>query len=201
MSVIYPGAVYRGNVIPVYGTLDYPGETGNSSQSGYYVRKFLDDVSVSNNLRPEESNVILLRYAEVLLTYAEAKVEANEIDQSVFDAINLLRARAYGVNISQTTLYPAVTGGTQNELRDIVRRERLVELCFEGQRRDDIIRWRMAENVMNGSCYGIPETVGGDYILVMERRFDPAIHYLFPIPQSEIDLVGKDILLQNPGWE
>lgn len=201
MSVIYPGAIYRGNVIPVYGTLDYPGETGNSSQSGYYVRKFLDNVSVSNNLRPEESNVILLRYAEVLLTYAEAKVEANEIDQSVLDAINALRARAYGVSISQTTLYPAVTGGTQNELREIVRRERMIELCFEGQRRDDIIRWRIAENVMNGNCYGIQETVGGDYILVMERRFDPAIHYLFPIPQSEIDLVGKDILLQNPGWE
>lgn len=200
MSVIYPGAVYRGNVVPVYGTIDYPGETGNSSQTGYYVRKFLDNVSVSNNLRQEESNVILLRYAEVLLTYAEAKIEANEIDQSVYDAINALRARAYGVDVSQTSAYPAVSGGTQAELRDIVRAERMVELCFEGQRRDDIIRWRIAENVMNGNCYGIPKTIGGEDILVMERAFDPDIHYLFPIPQREIDLVGKDILLQNPGW-
>jgi len=201
MSVIYPGAIYRGEAVPIYGTLDYPGETGNSSQTGYYVRKFLDNVSVSNNLRQEESNVIILRYAEVLLTYAEAKVEDNDIDQSVYDAINALRARAYGVNIANTSLYPAISGGTQTELRDIVRRERLVELCFEGQRRDDIIRWRIAENVMNGNCYGIPATIGGENILVMERRFDPELNYLFPIPQTEIDLVGKDILIQNPGWE
>ncbi len=201
MSIIYPGATYRGNVVPIYGTIDYPGETGNSSQSGYYVRKFLDNTSVSNNLIQAESNVILIRYAEVLLTYAEAKIEANSIDQSVYDAINSLRARAYGVDIQETTKYPAVTGGTQTELRDILRRERLAELCFEGQRRDDIIRWRIAENVMDGNCYGIPKVVGGENIMVMERKFDPAIHYLFPIPQTEIDLIGKDILKQNPGWE
>lgn len=201
MSIIYPGTTYRSKVIPIYGTIDYPGETGNSSQTGYYVRKFLDNVSESNNLKPEDSNVILIRYAEVLLTYAEAKVELNQIDQSVYDAINALRARAYGAGISETSKYPAVLGGTQSELRDIVRRERMVELCFEGQRRDDIIRWRIADKVMNGKCYGIPATIGGENILVMERKFDQTKDYLFPIPQREIDLVGKDILIQNPGWE
>jgi len=77
----------------------------------------------------------------------------------------------------------------------------MVELCFEGQRRDDIIRWKTAEKLMDGSCYGIPKTPGGENILVMERKFDPSLNYLFPIPQTEIDLVGKDILKQNPGWE
>jgi starch-binding outer membrane protein, SusD/RagB family len=201
MSIIYPGATYRSKVIPIYGTIDYPGETGNSSQTGYYVRKFLDNISESNNLKTEDSNVILIRYAEVLLTYAEAKVEQGQIDQSVYDAINALRARAYGVDISETSKYPAVLGGTQSELRDIVRRERMVELCFEGQRRDDIIRWRIADKVMNDKCYGIPATVGGENIFVMERKFDPTKDYLLPIPQREIDLVGKDILIQNPGWE
>ena len=149
-----------------------------------------------------ESNVIILRYAEVLLTYAEAKIESGSIDQSVYDAINMLRARAYGVDISQTDKYPAVTGGSQEELRKIVRNERMIELCFEGQRRDDIIRWRTAEKLMNGAYYGIPiEKDGKEHILVMERRFDPSYHYLFPIPQDEIDLIGKDIMKQNPGWD
>lgn len=201
MSIIYPGASYRGGTIPIYGTIDYPGETGNSSQSGYYTRKFLDNTSVSNDLRPEESNVIILRYAEVLLTYAEAKIEANDIDQSVYEAINSIRARAYEVGVAETTRYPSISGGSQSELRDIIRRERMVELCFEGQRRDDIIRWKTAEKLMDGSCYGIPKTPGGENILVMERKFDPSLNYLFPIPQTEIDLVGKDILKQNPGWE
>ena len=83
-----------------------------------------------------------------------------------------------------------------------VRNERMIELCFEGQRRDDIIRWRTAEKLMNGACYGIPiEKDGKEHILVMERRFDPSYHYLFPIPQDEIDLIGKDIMKQNPGWD
>ena len=202
MSVIYPGSTYRGVEIPVYGDVDYPGATGNSSQSGYYTRKFLDEGAVRYALIPMESNVIILRYAEVLLTYAEAKIESGSIDQSVYDAINMLRARAYGVDISQTDKYPAVTEGSQEELRKIVRNERMIELCFEGQRRDDIIRWRTAEKLMNGACYGIPiEKDGKEHILVMERRFDPSYHYLFPIPQDEIDLIGKDIMKQNPGWD
>ena len=202
MSIIYPGATYRDVEIPVYGDVDYPGATGNSSQSGYYTRKFLDDGAVRYALKPMESNVVILRYAEVLLTYAEAKIESGSIDQSVYDAINLLRARAYGVNISETDKYPAVTGGSQTELREIIRRERMTELCFEGQRRDDIIRWKTAEKALNGACYGIPVEKGSkDHILVMERRFNPSYHYLFPIPQDEIDLIGKDIMKQNPGWD
>ena len=55
---------------------------------------------------------------------------------------------------------------------------------------------------MNGACYGSPiEKEGKEHILVMERRFDPSYHYLFPIPQDEIDLIGKDIMKQNPGWD
>jgi hypothetical protein len=84
----------------------------------------------------------------VLLNYAEAKIEANQIDQSVYDAINEVRQRP-GVNM------PAITiGKTQVELRSIIRRERKCELAVEGLRLFDIRRWKIAEQVMKGPFLG-----------------------------------------------
>jgi hypothetical protein len=99
---------------------------------------------------------ILLRFADVLLMYAEAKIELNEIDQSVLDALNKVRARAYGTDYSATTKYPAVITTSQNELRKIVRLERRSELAFECLRYYDIIRWKLAEKVLNNHpIYGL----------------------------------------------
>ena len=67
-----------------------------------------------------------------MLTYAEAKIELGQIDATVLNAINQVRARAYGVAVGQTTLYPAVTTTNAAELRKIVRRERRVEFVKEG---------------------------------------------------------------------
>jgi hypothetical protein len=99
-------------------------------------------------------NIILCRYAEVLLVYAEASIESNQIDQSVLDAINMVRARAYGnttssgTNINATN-YPKIITTNQAELRKIVRRERKVELCFEGFRYDDLTRWGILVKALN----------------------------------------------------
>ena len=99
---------------------------------------------------------ILLRYADVLLMYAEAKIELGDIDQSVLDAINKVRARAYGVDYMATTKYPAIKTTAQIELRKIVRLERRMELAFESLRYFDIIRWRLAEEVLNNHpIYGL----------------------------------------------
>lgn len=96
-----------------------------------------------------------MRYADVLLMYAEAKIEMNSIDQSVLDAINEVRARAYGVKLSETNAYPAVSTTNQAELRRTVRIERRMELAYEGIRYMDIIRWRLAEKVLNTGIYGM----------------------------------------------
>ncbi|MDE7407660.1 MAG: RagB/SusD family nutrient uptake outer membrane protein, partial [Muribaculaceae bacterium] len=74
-------------------------------------------------------------------------------DQSVVDAINTVRARAYGVNASATSMYPAVTSGTQEEMRKTVRIERRMELANEGLRYMDLIRWNLAEKALNGYNY------------------------------------------------
>ncbi len=96
---------------------------------------------------------MLLRYADVLLMYAEAKIEANQIDASVLDAINSVRARAYGVKVGDTAYYPAVTATDQASLRKAVRIERRMELAYERLRYADLIRWRLAGKVLNMSNY------------------------------------------------
>ena len=100
------------------------------------------------DLQTDPDNIVM-RYADVLLMYAEAKIELNEIDQSVLDAMNMVRARAYKVDYTETTFYPAITTTDQEELRKILRIERRMEFAFEGTRYHDLIRWRLAEKALN----------------------------------------------------
>ena len=125
-----------------------------SSFTGYCVYKYIDSTDVAANQNCH-TNFILSRYAEVLLIYAEAAVELNQIDQSVLDAINMIRARAYGntnesgVTDINATNYPKITTMDQAELRKVIRRERKVELCFEGFRLDDLKRWGLLTDALD----------------------------------------------------
>ena len=85
--------------------------------------------------------------------YAEAKIELGEIDDSVLEAINQVRARAYGVDVADTGKYPVVTSKDQQKLRTIVRMERRVEFAKEGLRYMDLIRWKLMDIVMNKKVY------------------------------------------------
>jgi starch-binding outer membrane protein, SusD/RagB family len=102
-----------------------------------------------------ENDMIIMRYADVLLMYAEAKIELGEIDQTVHDAINQVRARAYKVPVTDVASYPAVTTINQTALRKIIKMERRMEFAFEGVRYSDIIRWGIAEKVLNQDIYGM----------------------------------------------
>jgi len=117
-------------------------------------KKGIDDSWVDNKQKVE-SDYIEIRYAEVLLTYAEAMIELNKIDESVLEAINSVRARAYGVKSSETDKYPAVTARDQKSLRQTVRLERRVEFAKEGLRYMDLIRWKLATKALNTKNYGI----------------------------------------------
>lgn len=100
-------------------------------------------------------DIIIMRYADVLLMYAEAKIELNEIDNSVLNAINQVRARAYGVNVSATNSYPAVTATSQAKLRSILRVERRSEFGWENRRYYDLIRWEIADKALTRPIYGL----------------------------------------------
>lgn len=103
-----------------------------------------------------DNDNIIIRYADVLLIYAEAKIELNEVDGSVLEAINKVRARAYGVNHTDASSYPAVADYDQDKLRHILRIERRMEFARENTLRyNDIIRWRLAGKVLNEPSYGM----------------------------------------------
>jgi hypothetical protein len=193
-DVLPNGIVFR--PAPNSGSNDAIGKSYHNSTTGFNIKKYFnpeDYVDINNS----GINIILLRYAEVLLTYAEAKIELNEIDGTVYDAINLVRNGREDVKLNSIP-----TGKLQQELREIVRRERAVELALEGFRLIDIRRWRIAENVLPGKIYGITYT-GDDaqvhvYELAVTRAFNPQRDYLWPIPQKERDLNPN--LSQNPNW-
>ena len=124
-----------------------------ASYTGFLWRKGVDQTWADKIA--EDDDAILIRFAEVLLTYAEAKIELGEIDASVLDAINRVRARAYGVTVTQTTLYPAATNIGAVELRKVVRRERRVEFAKEGLRYMDLIRWKLAEKALTRPVIGL----------------------------------------------
>ena len=123
-----------------------------ASYNGLLWKKCID-ASWTENGQQVESDQIFMRYADVLLMYAEAKIELNEIDNSVLNAINSARARAYGVDAANVAMYPAVTTTDQTELRKTVRIERRMELANEGLRYMDLIRWKLASKALNSYNY------------------------------------------------
>jgi hypothetical protein len=183
------------NSLPSSTTGDAVGSSFVVSPTGWNVKKYVNKEDVS---KPADGgiNIMLIRYAEVLLTYAESMIEQNKLDASVYTAINLVRQRS-DVNM------PAIAAGqTQDQLRQIVRNERTVELAFEGMRYMDIRRWKIAGTVMPGNVYGLTykDSDGSLKTVVVpgwNQTWDDK-EYLWPVPQKERDL-NKN-LSQNPGW-
>lgn len=124
-----------------------------ASYNGLVLKKGIDEDWSDDNLTDPEK--IIIRYADVLLMYAESSIELGMIDQSVLDAMNTVRSRAYGTNKESVDEYPEITEMEQEFLRNLVRIERRMELSNEGLRYMDLIRWRLAEKVLNRDSYGL----------------------------------------------
>lgn len=193
-DILPSGAVFKPQ--PTSGTADAIGSTYIASTTGFNIKKYINTEDFAN---PGNNgiNIILLRYAEVLLTYAEAKIELGQADAAVLSAINKVR------NGRNDVKQPLVTTTNINDLKALVRRERTVELAFEGQRLFDIRRWKIAEKVMPGPVYGITyRKADGSLttaeVVAVNKVFDASRHYIWPIPQKERDL--NHALTQNTGW-
>ncbi|MBB3188660.1 RagB/SusD family nutrient uptake outer membrane protein [Microbacter margulisiae] len=183
---------------PGSGTIDtYDPNSLNNSLTGYYMKKYYDPTytgSFNSGL-----NLILIRYADVLLMYAEAENELGKMDQTIWDeTIKPIRVRA---GFTDTNALNYNTNWTQSDLRKIIRNERRCELALEGLRIFDIRRWKTAQDVLNGYPHGAQygsSSVDNGYIRLDKRSFNPNRDYLFAVPQSQIDLDSK--LTQNPGY-
>jgi hypothetical protein len=150
-------------------------------------------------------NIIVTRYAEVLLTIAEAKIELGRIDNELYTCLDMVRERAGMPKVDRTKY------ASKEKLRELVRRERRVEFAFEGLRRADIIRWDIAKDVLNGKAEGswtgvVNKTepnedkraqLDGEPIFIEDRQFQPFNRYL-PIGQDQLDL-NKN-LTQTSGY-
>lgn len=163
----------------------------NAAKTYVYFKKYISDMY--SQQRTLWVNWNIFRYAEVLLMYAEAKNEASGPDASIYEAIDQIRLRA-GMPKLDRNRY-----NTKEKLQLAIRNERRVELAGEGLRYFDIIRWKIAEDVLNKQVvsFVIPGVL--PLQVINNRVFDPKKHYVWPIPQSAIDNAKN--LEQHPEWK
>lgn len=146
-------------------------------------------------------NRIVIRYADVLLFRAEALIELNRENEARL-LINQVRERAknstlfipYAQNLN-VIAYPS-TGWTQEYAREALRWERRLEFAMEGSRFFDLVRWGIADQVMN--AYFVSEGARRNYLSA--GRFNKNQDEYIPIPQQQINFVGSSIYQQNAGW-
>nr|WP_293839940.1 RagB/SusD family nutrient uptake outer membrane protein [uncultured Arsenicibacter sp.] len=168
--------------------------TKQATRTGFGLRKYNWD-GLTGDLQNSGIDLPIIRYAEVLLSYLEARLESGAVDQALLDqTINLVRGRP-GVNL------PRVTVTNQAQLRTILRRERRNELAFEGIRLWDLQRWKIAGDVLKGDFYGAAfpnaknlrkkNTATNDPYarwFVTTKNFRTGTDETWPIPQSEVNI-------------
>ena len=216
MTVLFPGMDWEGGILNTLdATIDgsknpnNPDDADNASKTGLTWGKYLLDKSQYADMWATNASVIIFRYAEVLLSYAEAENELNGPSAEIYGMLDQVRNRV-GM--------PAVDRGkyaTQAKLRELIRRERSSELAGEGLRRADILRWKddsgkiLAETLMNGPLTRVTGTVNASEsnpfmratisgtALIENRSFAVHNRYL-PIKQDYLD--KNPNLKQNTGY-
>ncbi len=149
----------------------------------YYVNKYQDPNAA--NQEDGGNNYYILRYADILLMYAEAENEINGATTEAYNAFNSVRRRAFGFLVNTPSPSDLVSGLTREQFQDSLELERRREFAFEGQRRFDLLRWGKLKEAMNAQ----------DPAILVEDK-----HKLFPIPEQEI--LVNDLLVgdQNTGY-
>ena len=221
-SVLAPGSSWEGGQSADLNSTDdkiytYPLLTNNKiaamTYSGYYMRKYVEPSTVKY-VSHDDNDIVMIRLAEVLLNYAEAKERINQLTQADLDkTINKIRDRVGMVHMKLSDLPQG------SDIRTEIQRERRVELFFEGHRYFDIIRWKQG-HLLGEDLIGVNRrwldqsrlavkldtdltwvTKNGEKYLLIEtgRRFDPKKNYLLPIPFKQMQL-NPNLAPQNPGW-
>lgn len=225
MSILYPGADYikADGSTGIFNTLDktiggaananYMTSADNASKTGLTWNKYLNPITQYANIWASNACPIVFRYAEVLMTWAEAENELNGPSAEVYKKLDEIRARVGMPAVDQAKY------NTKDKLRELIWRERGVEFAGEGLRRADILRWKtsdgkmLAEKVLNTTLVRRTGTVSDgpdpetratielnpakEDIFIETRVFKP-FHRYYPLPQGAIDKNPK--LVQNEGY-
>lgn len=173
----------------------YAGAGSNATSTGYYVRKYYDpkaDEYMNSGL-----NIITMRYADVLLMYAEAMNEQGKMTEDVWNkTIRPIRERA-GFEASKALNMPSTD---QAQLRKVLRQERNSELALEGLRWYDIKRWKAGEEYLNGTVRGARFANNNTEDIKLDNyKFNPNRDYLWSVPQAEMD-INPNLKPNNPGY-
>jgi hypothetical protein len=216
-TVIFNGARYQSNasIQDYVWTFTGANQTGDAfsqgGNTGYFVRKMCDSTITNNVGANTERNWPLMRYAEILLNYAEAINETGQTSMA-YDKLIELRIRA-GIDPGVDNLYGLEPAMSQAAMRAFIQNERRIELAYEDHRWHDIRRWKIAMTLYNGGPRGYNKVMhairtGGtspsnytfNYVIennIREHVFRPEM-YLLPIQDAEIRKMPA--MLQNPGW-
>ena len=155
-------------------------ERNNESFTGFGVKKLLQPMrEVADYSTLSDADVVIMRYAHVLLMIAEAENEANGPTDKALQAINHVRVRSHQP--------PIASGISQDELRTRIRNEWRVETCFEGLRYFQLKRWKLLQKLVDGAV----DPAYPNYKKVVKPAFE-----FFPLPQTEVDK-AKGILVQD----
>jgi len=199
-SINYNGQKWRGAILQFFlKGADGKGKGGpDFSSSGYTMKKYS---SPTVNI-PQKKFVpftwIYFRLGELYLNYAEALNEAQGPVSDVYQYVNAIRNRSGMPDLP--------SGLNKEDMQQRIRHERRVELAFETHRYFDAHRWKIAEQTESGAIHGMNIHEGTNLqddifykrIVIDNRVFNAPKHYLWPIPQSEID--KNAFIVQNEGW-
>ena len=194
MTVVYPGSIFMGETVKADGN----NSLFKTPQTGYTFKKYsvydaqapasTEEAQIGENR--SEINYMILRYADVLLMYAEAKNELGELTADIWNTtVREVRRRA-GFSASSALDYP---GSDTHVLSEHIRYERRMEFAGEGYYYNDIRRWKMAENVLPGTIQKHDGTV------IITRNFDANRDYWWPVSTTQVEL-NPNLKPNNPGW-
>lgn len=205
-SILYDGAKWKDRELETWLSADgnsgrrdskYGQDAWNTSQTGYNMKKFMDENYVGNSWQFSAKNYIWLRMGELYLDQAEANAMAGHEDVAK-GALNKVRARAGMPDVNKSG----------SELVEAIRHERRIELCFEKNRYFDVRRWKLGPQYLAGKIHRINITKNADGTKTYKvgeipgdfgtRIFDEKIYWV-PILKSEID--KNPNIVQNPGYD
>lgn len=202
-TIFYNGSRWLNSDLQLFeGGQSKPNGALQQTKTGYYMRKFMGIEENTNSFQAHNADWLIIRYADVILGYAEAENEVNGATSDVYNAMISIRKRA-GIVAGSGGLYGLRAGMSKADMRDAIHNERRIEFAFEESRYWDIRRWKTAETVMNQSLNGMSITKIGanltyNIVTALATKFNRPTMYLYPIPYDEV-LKNRN-MKQNPGW-
>jgi hypothetical protein len=196
-TILYNGVKWgNGNINVVSGQRDNPIGNTNATPTGYYVRKYIPETILSAEHSQSAYRLwTIMRYAEILLNYAEALNEAQGPGTEVYNMLDKIRHRA---GISGKIADRSDLTSSKDNMRNFIHKERTVELAFEEHRAWDVRRWNVAVEALSRPIYGVNVSADGTITrkVAQSRVFENKM-YLYPIPEGEVWKTGIE---NNPGW-